>query len=93
MNAASINGEMPASPVECVWSDSGIPTHGAQTNNSTGWTTGLTKRELFAAMAMQGILANRVYEPPRRTKLAGMAKDAVSAADALLAELAKDGES
>lgn len=52
---------------------------------------GLTKRELFAAMAMQGILANQKYDPPRRAKLGGMALDAVAAADALIAELAKDG--
>ncbi len=50
---------------------------------------GLTKRELFAAMALQGILANRVYDAPRRDKLSLMALDAVSAADALVAELAK----
>lgn len=52
--------------------------------------TGMTKREAFAMAAMQGILANRAYDPPRRNKLAGMAEDAVSAADALLAELAKE---
>jgi hypothetical protein len=40
-------------------------------------------------MAMQGILSNSVYEPPRQKKLAAMAADAVDAADALLAELAK----
>lgn len=51
---------------------------------------GLTKRELIAAMAMQGILANGKYEPPRRDRLKGMAIDAVAAADALLAELAKE---
>lgn len=49
---------------------------------------GLTKRELFAAMAMQGLLANHAH--------AGMvnaheqrSKVAVEAADALHAELAK----
>jgi hypothetical protein len=51
---------------------------------------GLTKRELFAAMAMQGILGNQVYEPPRRVRIPLMAIDAVQAADALLAELAKE---
>lgn len=50
---------------------------------------GLTKREHFAGLAMQGILANTKYEPPRRDKLSRMAIDAVSAADALLAELDK----
>ena len=50
---------------------------------------GLTKREAFAMAAMQGILANRQYEPPRRNRIEGMAEDAVYAADALLAELEK----
>lgn len=48
---------------------------------------GLTKREQIAAMALQGILANKKYEAPRRNKLIGMAEDAVSAADALLETL------
>jgi hypothetical protein len=59
---------------------------------------GLTKRELFAAMAMQGMLAfgfstvtgdgiarERFWQDP-------IAPDAVKQADALLAELAKGGE-
>jgi hypothetical protein len=50
---------------------------------------GLTKREHFAAMAMQGILANSNYSAPRKAKLSGMANDAVAAADWLLAELLK----
>jgi hypothetical protein len=48
---------------------------------------GLTKRELFAAMMMQGLMAS---------DMDGLwptfAHGAVQAADALLAELAKDGE-
>ena len=51
--------------------------------------TGLTKREHFAGLAMQGILANKFYDAPRRTKLEGMAIDAVAAANALLMELDK----
>jgi hypothetical protein len=59
-------------------------------NGEVNWgANGLTKREQLAAMAMQGILSNSVYEPPRQKKLAAMAADAVDAADALLAELAK----
>lgn len=50
---------------------------------------GVTKREHFAAMAMQGILANSNYSAPRKAKLSGMANDAVAAADWLLAELLK----
>ncbi len=43
---------------------------------------GLTKREHFAALAMQGLLGQGGYRRP-----AVIAEDAVSAADALLAEL------
>ena len=50
--------------------------------------TGLTKRELFAAMAMQGLLAS--FEAHRMT-VQSCAPLSVKAADALLAELAKDG--
>lgn len=46
---------------------------------------GLTRRELFAAMAMQGFLASLAGESP----YADVAADAVGYADALLAELEK----
>ena len=49
----------------------------------------LTKRGQLAGLALQGILANNSYDAPRRTKLEGMAIDAVAAADALLKELDK----
>jgi hypothetical protein len=45
---------------------------------------GLTKRELFSAMAMQGLLAC----PPKNSELS-IAETAVSTADALIVELAK----
>ena len=47
------------------------------------------RREKIAVAAMQGILANKKYEPPRRNKFKGMAEDAVAMADALLEELEK----
>ena len=50
------------------------------------FATGLTKRELFAAMAMQGILANPSWD------VHDVPVVAVEAADALLAELAKPRE-
>jgi hypothetical protein len=55
------------------------PDEGAHLN--IAW--GLTKRELFAAMAMQGMLAHP--ECPTWN----VSEDAVKAADALLAELEK----
>lgn len=48
---------------------------------------GLTKRELFAAMAMQGILADGFSDELNSAK--NIARRAVNYADALLAELAK----
>lgn len=57
------------------------------TNQGTAWpSSGLTKRELFAAMALQGLLAN----DPDQDSVEGVAHDAVWFADALLAELAKE---
>jgi hypothetical protein len=57
---------------------------------------GLTKRELFAAMAMQGMAAidtvgrgDDKLSPRWHEWMQGMATDAVGAADALLAELEK----
>ncbi len=44
---------------------------------------GLSKRELFAAMAMQGLLCGSVFQGP------SLAESAVQHADALIAELAK----
>jgi len=50
-----------------------------------GVSCGLTKRELFAAMALQGCLASDdIYEQAVRR--------AISAADMLLAELEKGGK-
>lgn len=56
-------------------------------------STGLTKRELFAAMAMQGILSGPKdfdIDGIPKTTASGYAEVAVSLADALLAELAKE---
>lgn len=47
---------------------------------------GLTKRELIAAMAMQGMLADSSMSQRFET----IADEAVRAADALIAELAKE---
>ena len=48
---------------------------------------GLTKRELFAAMAMQGFIANDRFD--FTTREIRLVSEAVKCADALLAELAK----
>ena len=45
------------------------------------------RREKIAVTAMQVILANKKYEPPRRNKFKGTSEDAVAMADAPLGEL------
>ena len=80
------NSDMPISPVFDKYGDIKKPVDGYGTLSEG---LGLTKREHFAGLAMQGILANRQYEPPRAKRLSGMAVDAVAASDALLAELSK----
>ena len=58
------------------------------------WETycGLTKRELFAAMAMQALASVPLQGQPPHVAVVGDVERAVEYADALLAELAKDGE-
>lgn len=65
---------------------------GAQAVSAGAYEYGLTKRELFAAMVMQGLLSDRencsVFEGLFTPETC--AAIAVDMADALLAELAKD---
>jgi hypothetical protein len=63
------NGDMPAMPVESEFCGE----------------IGLTKRELFAAMAMHALIASGAYEPTNPF----LFETAALAADALLSELAK----
>ena len=55
------------------------PLHGMQIGSSAG----LTKRELFAAMAMQGLVGNTTISGSAKA----YARDAIAIADALLAAL------
>jgi hypothetical protein len=83
------NSDMPAMPPASdfcqLWVDDRDPKKG------TVEALGLTKREHFAGLAMQGWLA-RCANTPHSHKLEpeGMARVAVEMADALLAELNKD---
>ncbi len=52
---------------------------------------GVTKRELFAAMAMQGMLANCLCDHSDKPAIS-TAKLSLEYSDALLAELRKGGE-
>jgi hypothetical protein len=71
------NADMPVSPCEYFHTNQDAP-------------AGLTKREEFASRNMAAILANSNYEAPRRHRFAGMADDALAAADALLAAIEAD---
>lgn len=53
-------------------------------------SSGLTKREYFAAMAMQGYLAS--YGPTEPANSQHVAEKAVECADALLTELEKSNQ-
>lgn len=80
------NSRAPISPVECSYIEVGgsfVP-RGRQTGNTTGYETGLTKREYFAALAMQGCCA---FDPEGNNSFSIIAKYAVQVADALLVEL------
>lgn len=69
------------------------PAYSTPPNQNYGntWATGgLTKRELVAAMAMQGLLANAISGRHRIPEL--LSTDAIQYADALLAELERTKE-
>ena len=77
------NADMPAMP--CDAND----LYNATVREDMEWekaALGLTKREQFAMAAMQGFCSDSC------TDLKGIPKAAVDMADALLAELDKDGE-
>lgn len=50
------NRNAPAFPVEVSFQEDGLMV-GLQTGNNSGMAKGLTKREYFAGLAMQGLLA------------------------------------
>lgn len=74
------NGNMPAAPT--IYADMG---HNGQREIFCD-NQGLTKREHFAAIAIQGMIA---CEYGAKVSAAQWARDAVEVADALLAELEK----
>jgi hypothetical protein len=73
------NSDMPAMPLNEpeLWAD------GCGNSKATVFAHGLTKREYFAGLAMQGVLASDALHLVGK-EIAGIA---VSQADALLAEL------
>lgn len=77
------NGDMPAMP---VFNDCGQVSQ-VESGCLYGDGMGLTKREYFAALAMQGLLASDVNANLHQNDCVNIA---VKHADALLAELEKD---
>ncbi|WP_329759297.1 hypothetical protein [Stenotrophomonas geniculata] len=75
------NGDMPVSP---MLNEHGCPHHHSSILLQGGQVTGLTKRELFAAMAMQGLCSRNDGELSHHR-----AAYAVEHADDLLAALEK----
>lgn len=87
MSAGAERGGLPAFPVEASWNEAGF-VDGVRTGYATGWATGLTKRELFAAMAMQGYCSHPVPYGVSRDDIANWSTEL---ADALLAALSQEG--
>lgn len=88
------NADMPTSPMV---NENGCPLHHSNAGLREGVVTGLTKRELFAAMAMQGMLSNP-GGPVQANSMSGwnstvncthgdVAHEAIKFADDLLSEL------
>ncbi len=77
------NGNTPASPTK----------HNSENfENSNHYTTGLTKREMFAVAAMQGYLSAQSDTTISMPGESEVAKESVSYADALLKELDKNAK-
>lgn len=76
------NEDLPAMPVHKVWQDCGIDGNSGP-HYIESVHPGLTKREYFAGLAIQGLAS----ESGRYHSASDMAYDAVKIADALLAEL------
>lgn len=76
------NGDLPAMP----FTQEPFPIE-AISENFGAVAAGLSKRELFAAMAMQGLLSCGATYKGSTTNRDLLARDAISHADTLLAEL------
>ena len=77
------NGDLPASPVD----KESIPFLNQAAGVPAGYTAGLTKREHFAGLAMQGLIAGTDEKGECIYSQKGVVEGAVLFADALLAEL------
>lgn len=82
------NKDMPAFPQSCSANEYGIYLASAANISDTNQVVGLSKREHFAAMAMQGMLSNPKLDI-ETTPAETIARDAIVQADVLLLELSK----
>lgn len=87
----------PAFPVEVSMDDNGN-LRGSQTSNFSGFEMGLTKREYFAAKAMQGLLSNPEWMKEYKGEKYLMQSDivaevALKTADNILSKLSNEDES
>ena len=80
------NGDMPASPCGESYKTQQYPGGDWIHNKKSALHSGLTKREMFAMAAMQGILTSET-DDWRHKEEESLAASAVKYADALLAEL------
>jgi hypothetical protein len=80
------NKNLPAFPVEVSVDGNGNLT-GSSTSPFSSFEIGLTKREYFAAKAMQGIMANETTNPASERHFDYRATQAIKMADALLKAL------
>ncbi len=74
----------PAFPVQCSFDKGGIY-YGLQTGNSSGWVTGLSIRDYFAAAALQSVSCGIIAEANHGTTEGSLAATAFNIADAMLA--------
>ena len=81
-----ITGNEPANPSMCNYNAEGEMLSTYEPGATPGYAFGLTIRQQFAAMAMQGICAN---DGCKHVANSTLAKEAVEIADALIAELTK----
>ena len=74
------NADMPAMPVVTVQRIGNV-------EKSTSEATGLTKREMMAMFAMQGLISSGATYGGRTDARDALSRDAIAHADALLLEL------
>lgn len=84
----------PAFPVEVSMDENGN-LRGSQTSNFSGYEMGLTKREYFAAKAMQGLLSNPEWMKEYKGEKYLIERDivadiAIKTADELLSKLSNE---